>query len=267
MIFTDVASTAHIARFSAAARQYDRHAALHDQVAGTLLDFAESLTPPAWVLDAGCGTGVLTARLAGRHPAANIEAIDLSPAMIAMARQRPLPQVRWRVADLCSATAAPPCDWVVSSSALQWVDNLPAAVAHLARQLRPDGYLCVAVMTLGTLQELHELRAGIAPDKRPPRQLPTQADLLSACAAAGLVCGHEALHTHEVAYTDGATMLRTLHEQGVTGGALSQGAATLNRSELQRLMAAYDAQCRLADGRVRARFDVGYVLARKESGQ
>lgn len=49
---------------------------------------ALDLQPGMRVLDAGCGTGDLEARLAERHPGVEVVALDASTAMLARARRR-----------------------------------------------------------------------------------------------------------------------------------------------------------------------------------
>ncbi len=51
--------------------------------------------PPKSLLEVGCGTGILTRRLAHRLPETQITAIDASPAMIQIAQRTPLPNVRY----------------------------------------------------------------------------------------------------------------------------------------------------------------------------
>ena len=59
------------------------------------------LRPGMRVLDAGCGTGALEARLAQRHPDVEVVAVDSSPAMLARAQRRSLsPGTRFVVADI-----------------------------------------------------------------------------------------------------------------------------------------------------------------------
>ena len=75
---------------------WNLYAACFDLVAGLapyqdMLDevvAALDLRPGMRVLDAGCGTGALEARLAERHPEVEVVAVDASPAMLARARQR-----------------------------------------------------------------------------------------------------------------------------------------------------------------------------------
>jgi len=55
---------------------------------------------PALYLDAGCGTGDLALELLARHPQAAIIASDLTPEMVAVARQRPgAENIVWVIAD------------------------------------------------------------------------------------------------------------------------------------------------------------------------
>jgi SAM-dependent methyltransferase len=75
---------------------WNLYAVCYDLVAGLapyqdMLDevvAALDLRPGMRVLDAGCGTGALEARLAERHPEVEVVAIDASPAMLARARRR-----------------------------------------------------------------------------------------------------------------------------------------------------------------------------------
>jgi SAM-dependent methyltransferase len=78
---------------------WNLYAACYDLVAGLapyqdMLDevvAALDLRPGMRVLDAGCGTGALEARLVQRHPEVEVVAVDASPAMLARARHRPWP--------------------------------------------------------------------------------------------------------------------------------------------------------------------------------
>src|SRR5690606_21591992 len=103
-----------------------------------------TLTPRARLLDVGCGTGALLARLAPVRPEAHLTGIDPVPGMLEVARRR-LPS---RVA-LCQgwAEALPfadrSFDVVVSSSAFHYMRGAALALAGMARVLRPGGEMVI----------------------------------------------------------------------------------------------------------------------------
>ena len=67
--------------FDRAATTYDAHASVQNRLA---LELAARIDDePASILELGCGTGTLTAHLRARFPAAEIVAVDFSPAMAA----------------------------------------------------------------------------------------------------------------------------------------------------------------------------------------
>lgn len=94
------------------------------------------------VLDAGCGTGYLSAKLARRG--ARVTAIDYAPGMVerAQARMARLAiAVEPRVDDCCrlETVADASQDLLVSNYVLQDLEDLTAAVGAFARVLRPGG--------------------------------------------------------------------------------------------------------------------------------
>jgi SAM-dependent methyltransferase len=101
------------------------------------------------VLDAGCGTGYLSAKLAQRG--ARVVAVDFAPGMVERARAR-VERLGLEVEvalDDCGvlATVADASkDRVVSNYVLQDVEDLGAAVRAFARVLKPGGR---AVLTFG----------------------------------------------------------------------------------------------------------------------
>lgn len=96
------------------------------------------------VLDFGCGTGLLTERLAPR--VREVVAVDASPAMVEVLAAKALPNVRFGVAKWTQETisddelAAGPFDLIVCSSVCAFLDDYPGAVAMLADRLAPNGY-------------------------------------------------------------------------------------------------------------------------------
>ncbi len=133
--------------YDAVAGAYD--AALRDELDGKPLDrglltaFAE-LAAPGPLADVGCGPGHVTRFLAARHP--HVIGIDLSPAMVAIARQR-TPELTFTVG---SMLRLPVVDGAWAGAvALYSIIHLTGqdrrtAWRELSRALRPGGWLLVA---------------------------------------------------------------------------------------------------------------------------
>lgn len=98
----------------------------------------------ARVLDFGCGTGLLTERIA--PIVQEVVAVDKSGAMIQMLADKNLPNVRFGVAAWTPNTigadklAANPFGLIVCSSVCAFLDDYPSTVAMLSELLEPGGY-------------------------------------------------------------------------------------------------------------------------------
>jgi SAM-dependent methyltransferase len=100
--------------------------------------------PGARVLDAGCGTGVLTRLLAGWPEVATVVGVDIAPALLATARQLAahLPNVTLEVADAQELPFEDDCfDVVIFDSTLSHLPRPDRALAEALRVLRPGGWL------------------------------------------------------------------------------------------------------------------------------
>ena len=257
--------------FSRAARVYHARADLHREIAARLLErlAAAPAQPQAngreqmRILELGCGTGFLTAGLRRLFPAAQIDAVDISPAMIDEARRHGDDGGRttWHVCDAWHYRAARAYDLIASSSAMQWMQPLDALAARLAAMLEPGGQLLCALMLDGTLRELHRLRKAIAPGKLPHKSLPASEEMTAGLQNAGFRLLHSERQTVPVEYPSSEAFLRTIRELGFTGGPLSTAPAPLVRGELQRLIARYREEFTLPGGRVSASYVVGYFHA------
>jgi trans-aconitate 2-methyltransferase len=100
-------------------------------------------------LDAGCGTGEVTATVLERLPQGRVVALDGSTAMLDAARERFAgdPRVSLVHADLGAplvpAVPAASVDAIVSTSTFHWVRDHDALFHHLAQVLKPGGQLVV----------------------------------------------------------------------------------------------------------------------------
>jgi SAM-dependent methyltransferase len=109
---------------------------------------------PRRILEVGCGWGEL-AEWVGRETGAEVVAIDLSPRMVELARER---RVNAQVGDVQALPFADgEFDVAIAAWMLYHVPSLDRALAELARVLRPGGRLVVATNSRFHLLELREL--------------------------------------------------------------------------------------------------------------
>ena len=104
---------------------------------------------PRRILDVGCGTGILTERLAGELGAELVVGCDFSLGMLEQARSRgPGP---WVQGDAQRLPLVARCvDAVVSTESFHWYPEPDAALAELHRVLSPGGRLVVGVVNMHT---------------------------------------------------------------------------------------------------------------------
>lgn len=120
---------------------------------------------PGTVVDLGCGPGQLTATLTGRWPGADVVGIDSSPDMIQAAQQYARPGLSFALGDLRDFTPKRPIDVLISSAALQWVDDHRQVLPRLVEMLAADGWLAFQVP--GNQEEpSHSLLHQLADDPR-----------------------------------------------------------------------------------------------------
>ncbi len=97
--------------------------------------------PGLQVVDLGCGTGELTARLARSLPGSQVLGIDSSPEMLAQARAQTGPNLRFERCSIEDLEGE--WDLIFSHAALHWVEDHPALLPRLVERLRPGGQLAV----------------------------------------------------------------------------------------------------------------------------
>lgn len=140
--------------------------------------------PPRRVLDVGCGTGQLAARLHRALPKAEVVGCDFSRGMLRHARSRD-PAVGWLQGD---AQRLPlrggHFDALVSTEAFHWFPDAAAALAEFHRVLAPGGRLLVALVNppleaLSTLSRVGSRWLG------EPFSWPTQARMRRSVERAG----------------------------------------------------------------------------------
>lgn len=98
------------------------------------------------VLDAGCGTGAITAGIAKAvAPAGRVVGIDRDESLLQLARQEHLDigNLTFETQDVLSLTYKNAFDIVTSARALQWVGDPAAALARMTGAAKQGGYIVV----------------------------------------------------------------------------------------------------------------------------
>lgn len=144
------------ARFDAA-EGYDTAAHIQRPCAKALMDrirIATATHAPASILEFGCGTGFLTARLTEHFPKSDLLATDLAPGMLARAKQHLAEKtIRFHVMDAEHPDISGPFDLIASSLCLQWFSNRTDGLQRLCGLLAPQGRLMVTTLLQGSLRE------------------------------------------------------------------------------------------------------------------
>jgi ubiquinone/menaquinone biosynthesis C-methylase UbiE len=132
------------------------------------------------VLDAGCGSGRLTAELLERLPNGHVIALDQSQNMLAAARENLVPRYGDRVTfvqadlqDLTTYQLGEPVDIIFSTASFHWVKDHPRLLANLFAVLNPGGWL---VAQCGGGANLAALLSRAAELMATPRYAPFFAD-------------------------------------------------------------------------------------------
>lgn len=139
--------------------------------AATIAALALTVNPgPGRLADIGCGRGTTTARLARQHPAAAVVAIDQSPALLAVLRNRLRAQDR-HVALVAAdfhhlPIAATSIDLAVAAFCLYHSPQPAEAAAEIARCLRPGAHLIATTKSADSYHAIDHLiaQSGLDPE-------------------------------------------------------------------------------------------------------
>ena len=118
------------------------------------------------VLDVGCGTGFVTEAMIDRFGTPRVTGVDPSEGMLERFREKLAGRVdaTLQVAGVHDMDVPDGAfDAVVSGMAFHWFPEKPAAVAAMARPLRPGGMLGILASASGTDAEFRAVLEGIRP--------------------------------------------------------------------------------------------------------
>jgi len=148
--------------FGRIAEEYDslirRAVPRYEEIFQRLLTYAPATAER--VLELGCGTGVLTARLVERYPAATVTAVDASAKMLAVTEARLPAGARFvahegRFEDLAFAPGS--FDLVTSSIALHHLEDMEPYFRRIVDWLVPGGTFLYADQMRGGTERNHHI--------------------------------------------------------------------------------------------------------------
>ena len=141
--------------FSKAARHYDANAHVQALVARDLLMLSRTGAPKT-VLELGCGTGLYTRMLLGSFPEVTVQAVDISDAMVRVAREQiESPRASFLCADAVTF-AQGRYDLVTSNASFHWFCDLACTIRNVRGMLNEGGVLTFSHFGPGTYRELRE---------------------------------------------------------------------------------------------------------------
>ena len=144
-------------RFAKAGQSYVEHAVVQKQISAQLFEYLKVYCPQnlASVLEIGCGSGNLT-HLFQTH--FQFEQLFLND-LYADVEQHfsTIQNIAWLIGDIEQLTLPQSLDAVISSSALQWMTDLPALLQRIHDSLKPKGYLGFSTFGENNLIEIKKL--------------------------------------------------------------------------------------------------------------
>lgn len=143
------------------AATYDRISAPQQAWANELLDRLD-LGGDEVVLDAGCGSGKVTAELVRRVPRGAVFAVDVAPSMVSYAQEALGDGVTVLCQDLVELDLPRPVDVAFSNATFHWITDHDALFAALHRNMKPGARLLAQCGGRANIDRLRRLADEIA---------------------------------------------------------------------------------------------------------
>lgn len=240
-----------------AAAGFAAHDFLVREAAERLVDRLEFVTRPFPVaVDLGCRTGLLAPLLAGRFGVETLVQVESAGGMLARAAGMRV-QADEDLLPLAPASA----DLVLSNLALQWVNDLPGALAQIRAVLKPGGLFIATLFGGETLAALRhallvaesEISGGASPRVSPVVDLPDAAALMQRAKFAAPVVDGDLL---SVSYPHLFKLMADLRGMGETDAQLLRRRNFTRRSLFVRAAEIYADIAPASAGRIEARFQM-----------
>ena len=210
----------------------DKHSFVWKLAAG-VLELLDA-KPGERILDLGCGTGHLTAKIAGTG--AHAVGVDRSPEMIRQARQK-YPALRFEVMDAREIALDGNFDAVFSNATLHWINEPERVIAGIRESLRPGGRFVAEFGGKGNTCELVKAverawaKLGLAGPAPHPWYYPSLAEYAGLLEQHGFGVTHAMLFDRPTPLDDGERGLRNWLK--MFGGAFVEGLPEATREPLR----------------------------------
>lgn len=246
--------------FNRAATTYDAAAVLQREVADRLLERLDLVKlDPAWILDAGSGTGYASRRLGKRYAKARIVALDFAESMLQQARKAR----GWfsRQQFVCGDLEALPFqenrfDLAFSNLSLQWCNDLDAVFGAFHHLLKPGGLLMFTTFGPDTLRELRRAFAEVAPGQPHVSDFVDMHDIGDALVRQGFEMPVMDVEHFTLTYADLSALMQDLKAIGAQNAAAERARGLLSPTRWRALNRAYESFRR--EGRLPVTYEVVY---------
>jgi trans-aconitate 2-methyltransferase len=146
----------------------DWEAATYDRVSDVQAEWARGvlerlpLSGDETVLDAGCGSGRVTAMLLERVPRGHVVAVDGAPSMVEHARAALGDRATVILSDLTELALDEPVDAAFSNAVFHWVPDHERLFARLHDAMKPGAPLIAQYGGEGNVESFHDVASVVA---------------------------------------------------------------------------------------------------------
>ena len=252
---------AHIRNRDRAAANFDQFDFLKQAVTERIMDRIDTIRRDLpHVLDIGCHNGVLTEALLASPKITSVSAMDPSPEMARLTKQRCGVDVVAAPYDTIPFDGQQ-FDGIFSAFALHWANDLPGVLIQLRQRLKPDGVMVVALAggeTLGRLRAAmasaeSEVSGGMSPRVLPMGDIRDMGGLIS---RAGLTMPVADSDTITVTYEHLFRLMADLRAMGESNAMNSRVKRMTGKSLLMRAAEIYQQRFGTDDGRISVEFEI-----------